>query len=504
MDPTRPILVAGATGYIGGRLVPQLLAKGHRVRCLARDPRRLSGRDWEGDPRVEVVAGDVLDRDSLDRAMQGCGAAYYLVHSMLAGERKFEDQDRAAASNFAASADSAGVGRLIYLGGLGHRSEKLSPHLASRHEVGDVLRSGPVPVTELRAAMIVGSGSASFEMLRSLVKRLPFMICPRWVEVKTQPVAIRDVLAYLIGCLEVPETAGRTFDIGGPDVLTYREMMVRFAAVLGRRLRIVVVPVLTPRLSAYWVNLVTPVNAGLAFALIESLQCETICEESEIQSLVPIAPTGFEDAVRWALDKVNQNAVETRWTNASLPHRGRPSPLERSSPPVLAPESFPLRDEKRFEAGVPGPTLYDKVRRIGGDVGWYYADFLWEIRGWMDRAIGGVGLRRGRRDPASVRIGDAIDFWRVEDVVPGRRLLLHAEMIVPGDAWLEFRVEPLAGGRSELIQTAYFRPSPFWGRAYWYACFPLHWFVFSGMARAIVRAAERGVEVAVPPPAPVG
>ncbi len=489
---TRPILITGATGYIGGRLVPQLLERGYRVRCLARDPRKLSGRGWDQDPRVEIVRGDVLDRDSLRSAVQGCGAIFYLVHSMLSGEKSFENQDRVGAENCAVVAAEAGVDRIIYLGGLGHRAEKLSPHLASRHEVGDVLREGRVPVTELRAAMIVGSGSVSFEMLRALVQRLPFMICPRWVRVRTQPVAIRDVLAYLIGCLENPATAGRTFDIGGPDVLTYEQMMRRFAGILGgSRLRILVVPVLTPRLSAYWVNMMTPVNAGLAFALIESLKYETICEEGQIRQMVPIVPTGFDDAVRWALDEVNQHAVETRWTNASLRHRGLPDRVERVSLPVLAPENCPIRDVKRVLADVPPLVLFDKVRRIGGDVGWYYAGFLWKIRGWMDRAIGGVGLRRGRRDPVSVRIGDAIDFWRVEDVVPGRRLLLHAEMIVPGDAWLEFRVEPRDDGHSELVQTAYFKPSPFWGRAYWYACLPLHLFVFAGMARNIVRAAER-------------
>ena len=483
---TKPILITGATGYIGGRLVPQLLERGYRVRCLARDVRKLSGRGWDEDPRVEIVRGDVLDFASVRSAMEGCASAYYLVHSMLAGERAFEDHDRVAAENFARGAEGAGLDRIIYLGGLGHKEERLSPHLKSRHEVGDVLRMGKVAVTELRAAMIVGSGSASFEMLRSLVSKLPVMICPKWVEVKTQPIAVRDVLAYLIGCLENGETAGQAFDIGGPDILTYRQMMHRFAAILGHRRWIVVVPVLTPRLSAYWVNLMTPVNAGLAFALIESLQCETVCEEGRIRELVPIPRTGFDDACRWALDKVNQHAVETRWTNASLPHR-----VERVSLPVLALENSPIRDEQRFEANVPPLALFDKVRRIGGDVGWYYAGFLWKVRGLMDRAIGGVGLRRGRRDPVSVRIGDAIDFWRVEDVVPGRRLLLHAEMIVPGDAWLEFRVEPVDESHSELIQTAYFRPSPFWGRAYWYACFPLHWFVFQGMARSIVRAAER-------------
>ncbi len=489
-----PILITGASGYIGGRLVPQLLEKGYRVRCLARDVRKLSGRGWDQNPRVEIVRGDVLDFESIKKAMDGCDAAYYLVHSMLAGEKSFESHDRVAAENFAKGAEANGLERIIYLGGLGRKAERLSPHLESRHEVGDVLRGGKVPVTELRAAMIVGSGSASFEMLRSLVSKLPLMICPKWVGVRTQPIAIRDVLAYLIGCLENPDTAGQSFDIGGPDVLTYRQMMHRFAAILGLKRRILVVPVLTPRLSAYWVNLMTPVNAGMAFALIESLQYETICEESKIRDLVPISRTGFDDACRWALDKVNQNAVETRWTNASLPHR-----VERVSLPILAPENCPVRDEQRFEADVPPLVLFDKVRRIGGNVGWYYGNFLWKIRGWMDRAIGGVGLRRGRRDPVSVRIGDAIDFWRVEDIVPGRRLLLHAEMIVPGDAWLEFRVEPVDEGRSELIQTAYFRPSPFWGRAYWYACFPLHWFVFQGMARSIVRAAERDATIQAVP-----
>ena len=483
--PTKPILITGATGYIGGRLVPQLLERGYRVRCLARDVRKLSGRGWDEDPRVEIVRGDVLDPESVRSAMQGCHAAFYMVHSMMAGEKTFESTDRVAANNFAKGAEAEGLEQIIYLGGLGRKAEKLSPHLESRHEVGDVLREGKVPVTELRAAMIVGSGSASFEMLRSLVSKLPVMICPRWVEVRTQPIAIRDVLAYLIGCLETPATLGHVFDIGGPDVLTYHDMMMRFAAILGYKRWVIVVPVLTPRLSAYWVNLMTPVNAAMAFALIESLQYETLCEEGKIHDLVPIPRTGFDDACRWALEKVNQNAVETRWTNASLPHK-----VERVPLPVLTPENCPIRNQQRFPAAVPALALFDKVRRVGGRVGWYYGDFLWKIRGWMDRAIGGVGLRRGRRDPVSVRIGDAIDFWRVEDVVPGRRLLLHAEMLVPGDAWLEFRVEPIDDTHSELIQTAYFRPSPFWGRAYWYACFPLHLFVFQGMALGIVHAAE--------------
>jgi uncharacterized protein YbjT (DUF2867 family) len=478
----KPILITGASGYIGGRLVPQLAEAGHLVRCLARDPRRLSGRGW-GDG-VDVVRGDVLDRDTLAPALAGCGAAYYLVHSMAVGERGFAERDRQAARNFAEAAAEAGLERIVYLGGLGRRHEELSAHLSSRHEVGDVLRAGPVPAIELRAAMIIGAGSASFEMLRALVERLPVMICPKWVKTRSQPIAVRDVLAYLAGCLEIPvEPGGAVYDIGGPEVLTYREMMLRFAAILGLKRYIIDVPVLTPRLSAYWVNLMTPVPAGIAFPLIEGLKAETICEDDRIRRLIPFEPIGFDEAVRRALDRIRRNDVTTRWTNAST-RRRRPE-VE------FDPDAFPIKDEQVMEADAPAAVLFDRVRRIGGDVGWYYAGALWRIRGGMDRLIGGVGLRRGRRDPVKVWTGDAIDFWRVGDFVPDRRLLLHAEMKVPGDAWLEFRVRPLDDGRSELTQTAYFRPSPFWGHMYWYALYPVHELIFRGMARNIARAAER-------------
>src|SRR5271157_6496646 len=482
----KPILVTGATGYIGGRLVPQLLAKGCHVRCLARDPNRLRGRNWEGP--VAVVAGDVLDRASLVTSMKGCGTAYYLVHSMSSGTGSFRERDLRAAGNFASAAAEAHVERIIYLGGLGRRSEQLSNHLSSRHEVGDMLRSGSVPTTELRAAMIIGSGSASFEMLRSLVSRLPVMVCPRWVANRTQPIAIRSVLAYLIGCMENPATAGQVFDIGGPEVLTYKEMMERFARILGRRRWMIVVPVLTPRLSAYWVNLVTPVPASIAFPLIEGLKSETICEDDRINSLVSVEPIGFDDAVRLALEKIRQHEVATRWTNASMPGRGQTRvPFD--------PRDFPIHDEQTVTCDCPAATLFDQVQRVGGDRGWYYADMLWEVRGWIDRVIGGVGLRRGRRDPTNVFLGEAIDFWRVEDMVPGERLLLHAEMKVPGDAWLEFRALPLEdGSRSQLIQTAFFRPLPFWGRLYWNVLYPIHRLIFRGMARNIARAAESSVK----------
>ena len=393
---TRPILVTGATGYIGGRLVPQLLSKGYRVRCLARDPERLRGRDWTGE--VEVVAGDVLDRGSLGPALAGCGAAYYLVHSMAAGEGSFCERDLRAARNFAAAAGEAGLDRVIYLGGLGRRSERLSTHLTSRHEVGDVLRGGPVPATELCAAMIIGSGSASFEMLRALVKRLPVMVCPRWVSNRTQPIAIGSVLAYLTGCLEQPATAGQVLDVGGPDVLTYKEMMERFAAAQGWRRYILVVPVLTPRLSAYWANLVTPVPASIAFPIIEGLKSETVCEDDRILDLVPVERVGFEEAVAVAMEEVRSHDVETRWTNASLPGRDR-------GPAAFAPADFAIFDRQRVECRAPAGALFDRVRAVGGEVGWYYSDPLWKIRGWMDRAIGGVGLRRGRRDPVEVFVG---------------------------------------------------------------------------------------------------
>ena len=314
--------------------------------------------------------------------------------------------------------------------------------------------------------MIIGSGSASFEMLRALVLRLPAMVCPRWVSNRTQPIAIRSVLAYLIGCLENPETAGQVLDIGGPDVLTYKQMMERFAAIVGKKRWILVVPVLTPRLSAYWANLVTPVPASVAFPLIEGLKSETVCEDDRIRTMVPVELIGFDEAVRLSLAKIKRDEVETRWTNASLPRPDRSRvPFDRGRLPD------PRRAARRLRGAAPD-VLFDRVRRVGGEVGWYYADSLWKVRGWMDRLIGGVGLRRGRRDPVRILVGDAIDFWRVEDIVPGERLLLHAEMKVPGDAWLEFRVDPLDGGRSELIQTAYFRPSPFWGRLYWDAALP--------------------------------
>ena len=492
---TKPILITGATGYIGGRLVPQLLAKGYRVRCLTRDPNRLRGRGWED--RVEIVAGDVLDPGSLGPAMEGCGAAYYLVHSMAGGEGSFRDRDLQAARNFATAAAAAGLERIIYLGGLGRRSERLSKHLTSRHEVGDALRAGPVPTTELRAAMIIGSGSASFEMLRALVCRLPVMVCPRWVANRTQPISIRSVLAYLIGCLENPATAGGSFDIGGPDVLTYKEMMERFAAILGLRRKIFVVPVLTPRLSAYWANLVTPVPASVAFPLIEGLKSETICEDERIKSLIPVEPIGFDEAVRLAMEKVQHREVETRWTNASLPGEDRrPVPFEPADLPDARRAAVRMRRPGR-------PALRPRPPRGRG-------------RGLVLRRLplegprlDGPGHRRRRPAPGSPRPGaglrrrrDRLLAGRGRDprqAPPAARRDERAGRRLAG-----VRRPPARRGRhrSELAQTAFFRPSPLLGRPYWYALYPIHWFIFRGMARGIVRAAERASAAGRPAPSP--
>jgi len=476
----KKILVLGATGYIGGRLVPRLIQAGYPVRCLVRDPRKLGGRGWHG---VEVVAGDVLERDSLDGALEGCHIAYYLVHSMGGVGGDFILRDRTGAENMAEAAAAASLERIIYLGGLGDRSTALSPHLRSRNEVGRLLASGSVPVTEFRAAMIIGSGSASFDMMHALVNRLPVMVAPKWVETRSQPISVRDVLQYLLDCLSVPESTGAMIDIGGTDILSYREMMLRFARLLHLRRWIVVVPVLTPRLSSLWMNLVTPISASIARPLIEGLRSEMICENDLARRLFPFEPRGFEEAVVKALQRIQGFSVESTWSDATSVVRGDESPLEG--------ERQVLSDTQKVEASVPAERVYRVFAGIGGANGWYYADFLWKVRGFVDKMVGGVGLRRGRRHPTALGPGEALDFWRVESVVLGERVLLRAEMKVPGRAWLEFRVEPSDPDHSILTQTALFYPRGVWGLLYWYGIYPIHVLVFRGMARAIVQRAEQ-------------
>jgi uncharacterized protein YbjT (DUF2867 family) len=427
-----------------------------------------------------VFEGDVLESDTLQGAFEGVEVVYYLIHSMASGEDSFEKLDNQAAENVANIAARAGVKRIVYLGGLGRRDTTQSAHLRSRHETGDTLRKGQVPVTEFRAAVIVGSGSVSFEMIHHLVNRLPVMICPRWVYTRTQPIAIADVLQYLVLAVNTPETAGRTIDIGGPEILTYRDMMLITAKVLGLRRFLIEVPVLTPRLSSYWVNLVTPIPGGMARALIEGLRYETVCENDDALRLFDIKPISFADAVGRALARVRDYRVETKWTDASSRH---------DQPPI---DPSHLRiDRRTVRVNAPAETTFGVIRAIGGNTGWYYGSWLWRLRGFIDQQLGGVGLRRGRRHPTDIAVGDALDFWRVEEYVAGEKLTLRAEMKVWGQAWLEFSVKPASDHHSLLTQTARYYPRGLFGLVYWYGVYPIHVAVFRGMAQAIARQAER-------------
>ncbi|HEX5567951.1 MAG TPA: SDR family oxidoreductase [Streptomyces sp.] len=491
-DEGRPprCLVTGATGYIGGRLVPELLAAGHPVRCLARTPGKLRDHPWGG--RTEIVAGDVTDAASVRAALEGVDVAYYLVHS-LGGGPDFEETDRRAARTFGEQARAAGVRRIVYLGGLAPADvpeRELSRHLRSRAEVGRILLESGVPTAVLRAAVVIGSGSASFEILRYLTERLPVMVAPRWVRTRVQPIAVRDVLRLLVGCTRLPHQVNRAFDIGGPDVLTYRDMMRRYAAVAGLPRRIVLtVPVLTPRLSSYWIGLVTPVPGAIARPLAESLRHEVVCREHDITGYVPDppgGPLGVDQALRLALKRVREAEVTTRWSSAAVP--GAPSdPLPTD--PGWAGGSLYTDHRERTVAASP-EALWRVVEGIGGENGWYSSPLAWAARGWLDRLVGGVGLHRGRRDAARLRAGDSLDFWRVEEIEPGRLLRLRAEMRVPGLAWLELGVARGPAGETVYRQRALFHPHGLAGHAYWWGVSPFHSVVFGGMARNIAAAAE--------------
>ena len=479
-------LVTGATGYIGGRLVPELLDAGFQVRCMSRSPERL--RDYPWASRVEQVRADATDQEAARRALDGIDVAYYLIHSLGSG-RSFEEADRRAARTFAAAAVAASVRRVVYLGGLDPGGDDLSPHLRSRGEVGQILLDARVPAAVLRAAVILGSGSASFEMLRYLTERLPVMVTPRWVHSRIQPIAIRDVLRYLVGCASLPADVNRSFDIGGPDVLTYADMMRRYAVIAGLPRRIILpVPLLTPRLSSLWVGLVTPVPSSLARPLVESLRHEVVCREHDIADYVPDPPEGligFERAVELALQRVREANVSTRWSSAAIP--GAPSdPLPTD--PDWAGGSLYSDDREQTVQASPH-AVWRVIEGIGGQRGWYSFPLAWSVRGLIDRLLGGVGLRRGRRDPDRLFVGESLDFWRVEEVQPGRLLRLRAEMRLPGLAWLELGVRS-DGGRTIYTQRALFHPQGLLGHVYWWAISPFHRMVFGGMKRNIARAAE--------------
>ncbi len=495
-------LVTGASGYIGGRLVPELLDAGHAVRCMARDPGKLADRSWSD--AIEIARADVMDAAAVRDAVRGIDVAYYLIHALGTGA-SFEQSDRDAASTFAAAARAAGVRRIVYLGGIisGGPGE-LSPHLRSRAEVGDILLASGVPTAALQAAVIIGSGSASFEMLRYLTERLPAMVTPKWVSTRIQPIAVRDVLRYLVGCAGLPAEVSRGFDIGGPDVLSYAEMMRRYAAVAGLRPRALIpVPLLTPRLSALWVGLVTPVPAALAKPLVESLRNEVVCSEHDIAAYVPDPPEGLaslDQAIELALRHTSDGDVSTRWSSAATPGAAS-DPLP--SDPSWAGGSLYVDRRAHVVDAAPG-ALWQVIEGIGGETGWYSFPAAWAFRGLLDRLAGGVGLRRGRRDPRRLLVGDALDFWRVEAVTPGSLLRLRAEMKLPGLAWLELSARRDKAGRTVYAQRAIFRPRGLAGHAYWRLISPFHGVVFGGMARNIAAAAERADDHAAQPVQPAG
>lgn len=479
--PPRPLLlVAGASGYVGGRLLRTLEEQGRRVRCLARRPDYLAARVAAG---TEVVPGDCLDPGSLAPALAGVDTAFYLVHSMGSGAR-FAERDRAAAEHFGAACRSAGVRRIIYLGGLGVDGPQLSTHLRSRHETGEVLRASSArPVIELRASIVLGSGSLSFELIRALVERLPVMICPRWVETETQPIGVEDLIDYLVAALDLDATESRVIEIGGADRISYGGIMREYARQRGLRRLMIPVPVLTPWLSSLWLGLTTPVYARVGRQLIEGLGNATVVRDDLARRLFPqIRPRSTAEAIGRAMRNEDHEIATTRWSDALSSSGGSSGPSHALRSGVR------LIDSRSTEVAAPPARAFTPIRRIGGERGWYFADSLWRLRGFLDLLVGGAGIRRGRRDPENPAVGDALDFWRVEVFEPDRRLRLAAEMKLPGRAWLEFEVLPAPGGAT-IRQTAEFDPAGLLGRAYWYGIYPLHVFVFRGMLRAIARRA---------------
>jgi uncharacterized protein YbjT (DUF2867 family) len=497
----RPVLVTGATGYVGGRLVPLLLESGYRVRVMGRSLEKLKCRPWASNPAVQFARADMFDRASLEESCRGCRAAYYLVHSMNSSKKDFAEADRKAARNMAGAASAAGLERIIYLGGLGEEGDLMSEHLRSRNEVAGILGSTGVPVTFLRAAVILGSGSASFEMLRYLVDRLPVMTTPRWVDTPCQPIGIRNVLNYLKGCLENAETTGKTLDIGGPDIVSYRKLMEIYAREAGLRRRLIIpVPLLTPRLSSYWIHLVTPLPSSIARPLIEGLKTPVVCRENSIRRMVPQELLTCRDAIRAALLRTEEHSVYTCWADAGE---------------IFVPEWAQCGD-----AGYAGGTVFESGHRVllkarpgevwplikglGGTTGWYYGRALWKLRGTLDRLVGGVGFRGGRRDPRELYTGDVVDFWRVMEVEEPRLLRLVAEMKLPGEAVLEFELTPVGENTLELRQLSRFLPRGFPGLLYWYVFYPWHQVLFKGMLSAMAKRARapiiRGPERFAPRP----
>ncbi len=488
MSDARKILVTGASGYVGGRLVTALLADNAKVRVFVRDANKAASHTWAGS--VEISVGNASDYQSTLDALTGVHTAFYLLHSINLGP-KFDEIESAMARNFAKAAQVAGVSQIIYLGGI-NNDAKTSKHLTSRANTGKELASTTVPVIELRAGIIIGSGSASFEMLRHLTHRLPVMTTPKWVSNKTHPIAIRDVLWYLRNAAKLEKPVAGIFDIGGPEILSYADMMQKFAKISGLRKRwIIKVPVLTPKLSSLWIGFVTPVPTGLARPLVGSLISEVVADPNKsINHLIPLPQEGLIDvagAINLALTNISSNTVSTRWSDASI----QIAPWQKAqSDPDWAGETL-YKDTRIKITDASITSLWSSIEKIGGDNGWYGSDLLWYLRGVLDRMIGGVGLRRGRRDPLHLRVGDSLDFWRVESLEPEKSLKLYAEMILPGKAWLEFKINKLPNGKSQVIQEASYLPRGLGGQLYWFAILPFHGLVFPTMIRNIIRSANR-------------
>ena len=470
-----PVLLTGATGYVGGRLLRKLEESGRPVRCMVRRPDALSGRAAE---QTEIVPGDILEPDSLHEALAGATAAYYLVHSMAASGQ-FADADRRGAENFAAAARASGVSRIVYLGGLG-ADNNVSNHLESRHEVGQILRESGVPTIEFRASIVIGSGSVSFEIVRSLVDRSPVLLIPRWVVSRAQPIAIEDVLAYLLAALDIGLEKSRIFEIGGPDRVAYVDLMREYARRAGLRRAVIRVPLATPRVSGLWLSAVTPVYASIGRKLIASLRNDTLVRDGSALEVFPIRPRGFRQAMVRALANEDREFAETRWSDALSAHSGRNWGGVTFGQRAVASRTIRV-------AASPERT-FAPIQRIGGKTGWYYGNGFWRLRGLMDTVVGGVGLRRGRRDPVRLAVGDTLDFWRVEAFEQHRLLRLAAEMRAPGRIWLQFEVDGDQSG-STLRQTAVFDPHGLTGLVYWYVLYPVHHLIFEGMLRRIGQAA---------------